>query len=74
MNDIWRKVNVNLVLVKGLEKMKFLQEHLLNVEELESAPAFKYLNDCHHEWCDVKHGIWCARRKVHELRHFDMSH
>ena len=70
MNDIWRKVGVNLVLVKGLEKAKFLQEHLLNVEEMEGVPAFKHLSECRNDWCDVKHGIWCARRKVHELKRY----
>ena len=70
MNDIWLKVGENLVLVKGLEKVKFLQEHLLNVEEIEGVPAFKHLPECKNDWCDLKHGTWCARRKVHELRRF----
>lgn len=73
MDDIRRKVRDWPVLVKGNQKVQFLQQHLYHVKEIEGLPALKYLNNCPQDWCDYKHGVNCARRKVHEIRiHNDM--
>jgi len=74
IDDIWRKVKVDNVYVKGLEKKQFLEQHLFSVLELHFMPSFKDLNETLHEWCDVKHGIWCARRKVNELKRYVDTH
>ena len=72
MMDIARKLRSDTVFITGNEKFKFISNLFPspNFVEIEHMPAFKNLNDCVHEWCQVKHGNHCARRKVHELRHF----
>src|ERR1700721_2277428 len=70
MQDIERKLGCDTVYVKGGEKYDFINRLLQSVTliELEHVPAFKYLNSCMHERCEVKHGNHCARRKVYELK------
>src|SRR5271154_2840065 len=72
MMDIARKLKCDTVYIKGNEKYKFISNMFLSPKfvDLENVPAFKYLNNCDHERCSVKHGNCCARRKVYELHHF----
>src|ERR1700727_1332120 len=71
MWDIQSKVKCVTVYVKGKEKRDFISGLLPGAQilELQYVPAFKHLNSCTHEKCDVKHGNHCARRKVYELKH-----
>lgn len=71
--DIQLKINSNdKVYAKGTEKSLFLQKWLPQLKEsVWISPPFKKLNMCHNELCELKHGIFCARRKVHELRFAD---
>jgi hypothetical protein len=71
MWDIQSKVKCDTVYVKGKEKRDFISGLLPGAQilELQYVPAFKHLNSCTHERCDVKHGNHCARRKVYELKH-----
>jgi hypothetical protein len=68
--DIWVHLGGSIAYVKGLEKMRFLQRHLFRVGELHMVPSLKKLNSCISSWCTKRHGKFCARRKVHELRHY----
>jgi hypothetical protein len=68
MDDIFKKVADDTILVKGREKVEYLKTELNNVKEIDWLPSFKYLNNCLHERCTVRHGNCCARRKVHELQ------
>jgi hypothetical protein len=70
MKLICQKVKDNLVFVKGFEKKNFLERYLPRVIDLKMLPSLKYLNSCMTECCDKKHGNYCARRKVHELKYF----
>ena len=71
MQDIENKIGFDTVYVKGLEKCKFISLLLPKASyiELQYVPAFKHLNNCMQERCEVKHGNNCARRKVYELMH-----
>ena len=71
MMDIASKLKYDIVYIKGNEKFKFISSMFPcpNFIELEHISAFKYLNNCMSERCEVKHGNNCARRKVYELRH-----
>ena len=72
LTDIARKLKGDTVYIKGNEKYKFMRQQLPNAKlvELENLPAFRTLNSCLHERCEVKHGNHCARRKVYELLHY----
>jgi hypothetical protein len=72
MMDIARKLRSDPVFIKGNEKWKFISSMFPSPTfiELKDVPAFKSLNSCVHERCEVKHGNHCARRKVYELMHF----
>ena len=74
MRDIIGKVRGSLVYVKGLEKTLFIAQYFTSVAEIDWVPAFKHLNNFPNEVCDVQHGLQCARRKVHELRHAHIRH
>jgi hypothetical protein len=70
IRDIQLKVknDDDLVLCKGAEKTKFLQSWLPEVEDMVwITTPFKQLYYCKSEVCEIKHGLNCARRKVHEL-------
>ena len=71
MMDITRKLRSDTVYVKGREKFEYLRNLFPRpmFVELEDVPAFKNLNNCVHERCQIRHGNHCARRKVYELRH-----
>jgi hypothetical protein len=75
MMDIAQKLRRDNVYIKGSEKYKFISSMFPspNFIELVHIPAFKYLNNCMSDRCEVKHGNNCARRKVHELRHAAMK-
>src|SRR5271163_4527 len=70
MWDITMKVKGCVLYVKGLEKQRFLQNYFPYVSQLDMVPSFKQLNSCTTEWCEYRHGKCCARKKVHELKHF----
>ena len=70
MDDIYKKIEHQIMFVKGVEKTKFLIDNGFHAKELQSVPAFKRLNNCLSECCVYPHGMYCARRKVHELKHF----
>lgn len=70
IHDILNKVNSGILFVKGLEKQRFLELYFPYVSQLNMIPSFKHLNSCHTEWCEYRHGKYCARRKVHELKYF----
>jgi hypothetical protein len=70
MDDIYNKTAYCTIYLKGLEKTKFLKDIHFHVKELESVPAFRKLNNCLSQCCNYSHGVFCARRKVHELKHF----
>ena len=72
MIDIALKLKSDNVYIKGDEKLKFINRILpsVNFIELENIPAFKNLNNCFHERCNVRHGNHCARRKAYELRYY----
>ena len=70
MDDIYNKAAGCIIYVKGLEKTKFLRDNYFNAKELQSVPSFKNLNNCLSECCNYPHSIYCARRTVHELKHF----
>jgi hypothetical protein len=71
MMDISQKLRHDTVYIKGNEKYKFISSMFPSPTfvELKHIPAFKYLNNCMSERCEIRHGNNCARRKVHELRH-----
>jgi hypothetical protein len=71
MMDIAQKLRCDNVFIKGNEKYKFISSMFPSPTFIELAhiPAFKYLNNCMSERCNVRHGNNCARRKVYELRH-----
>src|SRR5437867_3759034 len=56
--------------VKGGEKTQFLEDEGFEVRNLDFVPSFKTLNECTTDWCEIKHGKSCARRKVHELKRY----
>jgi hypothetical protein len=70
MHDIYNKTANHMIFVKGFEKTMFLNDNYFHAKELQSVPAFKRLTNCLSECCNYSHGIYCARRKVHELKHF----
>src|SRR6266849_8072701 len=70
MEDIRVKVEDRLVYAKGLEKVNFLERELWMVRDLDMIPSFKKLNNCSNQWCELRHGSKCARRKVHEMKHY----
>jgi hypothetical protein len=70
IEDIWKKVGANITYVKGLEKKQFLEKFLFRVGELDMVPPFKKLNAMRLQWCEHRHGIWCARRKVYEIKNY----
>ncbi len=74
MDDIRKKVEDRSVYVKGFEKVQFLQNELWLVHDLEFIPSFKKLNNCYSDWCEYRHGSYCARRKVHELKNYIDTH
>ena len=68
ISDIRKHIKNEKVFAKGVEKTKFLQKWLPQLEDtVWISTSFKKLNNCFSELCKVKHGIQCARRKVHEL-------
>ena len=67
---ICQKVKDEYVFVKDIEKQRFLERYLRHLIDLEMLPSFKYLNSCMSECCSRRHGKFCARRKVHELKYF----
>lgn len=70
--DIILKVKHDAVYGKGTEKVKFLQRWLPQIEEMTwITTSFKNLYNCPSEVCEIRHGINCARRKVHELQYTD---
>jgi hypothetical protein len=71
LEDIAKKLKRDTVYMKGAEKCAYISTLFpyATFIELENIPAFKHLNNCIHERCDVKHGNHCARRKVYELKH-----
>lgn len=70
--DIMAKVKGDAVYAKGSEKVKFLQTWLPQTEEMTwITTSFNKLYNCVSEVCEIGHGLNCARRKVHELRHAD---
>ena len=75
MTDIALKLKTNDVFIKGNEKSQVMSRIFpsANFIELDHIPAFKYLNNCLQERCEVKHGNHCARRKVYELRHYMLN-
>ena len=72
LEDIESKVGTEMVFVKEGKKCKFVKSILpsIQVVPLGYVPPFTQLNDCLHKRCKVKHGNFCARRKVHEIRHY----
>ena len=56
--------------MKGDEKAQFLEDEGFEVRTLDFVPSFKTLNECTTDWCEIKHGRSCARRKVHELKRY----
>lgn len=72
MTDIACKLRTDTVYIKGKEKFEFISSIFPRPKfiELEKVPAFKHLNNCLNERCEVKHGNHCARRKVYEIRDF----
>jgi hypothetical protein len=70
MRFIARKTRNSYVFAKGIDKVRFLERYLPHVVDLEMLPSFKHLNSCMSECCDKYHGKYCARRKVHELKHY----
>jgi len=68
MDNIRKKVEDRSVYAKGLEKVLFLQNELWLVHDLDFIPSFKKLKNCHSDWCEYRHGSYCARRKVHKLK------
>jgi len=70
IGDIMAKVRGYCVFCKGLEKQRFLENYLPYVAQLDMVPSFKQLNSCMTEWCEYRHGKFCARRKVYELKHY----
>jgi hypothetical protein len=73
MDDIFAKVGSNKVYVKGLEKFAYLSRWIPNVIEIDWLPSFSTMNECRNEVCSVKHELYCARRKVHELQRADAA-
>ena len=71
MMDIARKLCSDTVFIKGPEKFEFIHRMFPRPKfvELQDVPAFKNLNNCVSERCEMRHGKHCARRKVYELRH-----
>ena len=69
MRFISRKTKTSYIFVKGLAKQRFLERYLPHVVDLEMLPSFKQLNSCMSECCE-RHGKYCARRKVHELKYY----
>ena len=61
------------VYIKGFEKFTFLRPHITNLRQMPESPSFDSMNNCMCEMCDAKHGKYCARRKVHELRYYDYN-
>src|ERR1700722_8089262 len=73
--DIKEHIKTDKVFAKGDEKTKFLQKWLPQLEDaVWITTPFKNLNSCFSEWCNIKHGIHCARRKAHELMKADKIH
>jgi hypothetical protein len=73
ISDIILKVKRDAVYCKGPEKAKCLRTWLPHIEEMTwIATSFKKLYNCTAEVCDIKHGLNCARRKVHELHYIDV--
>ena len=70
MNDIVKKIGYSISYTKGNEKQCFLENYLPYVAQLDMVPSLKYLNSCLTEWCEYRHGKYCARRKVYELKHY----
>jgi hypothetical protein len=70
MDDIHKKTAHHTIFTKGLEKTRFLKDNYFDAQELQSLPPFNMLNNCMSECCNYSHGAYCARRKVHELKHF----
>ena len=70
MRAISQKVQDDYVFVKGIDKVRLLERHLQHVVDLEMLPSFKYLNCCMLECCSKRHGKFCARRKVYELKNY----
>lgn len=71
LDDIFYKVGSANLCIKGSEKKQFLEKQgFITVHEIEGIPSFKVLNECMGEWCEIRHGKWCARRKVNELKRF----
>jgi hypothetical protein len=70
--DIQQRIKNDTVLCKGLEKTKFLEKWLPQIQDAEwITTSFNKLNNCYNEMCDNRHSIHCARRKVHELMYAD---
>ena len=70
IGDIASKVKGGIMYVKGLEKQTFLENYFPYVSQLDMVPSLKTLNSCITEWCEYRHGKYCARRKVHELKFY----
>ena len=71
LEDIAKKIKRDTVYMKGAEKCAYISSLFPTATfiDLVDIPAFKHLNNCIHERCDVKHGNHCARRKVYELKY-----
>jgi hypothetical protein len=65
----------DVVYAKGPQKVVFLRQWIPQIKDMTwlNTP-FKKLYNCINEVCDKKHGLNCARRKVHELRYVDCMH
>jgi len=74
LEDIESKVCVDMLFVKAGKKYEFVKSIFpsIRVIPLSGVPPFTQLNDCLHTRCEVKHGYFCARRKVHEIRHYSL--
>src|SRR5277367_4155917 len=70
MRAVSQKVQDEYVFVKGSEKVRLLERYLRHVVDLEMLPSFKYLNCSMSECCSRRHGKFCARRKVYELKNY----
>ena len=73
MQQIHKKVGSCEVYIKGYEKFCFLKDYIPNLIEMHTSPSFETMNNCLSSVCDVLHGKYCARRKVHELRYIDYN-
>ena len=60
-------VGSDIVYVKGSNKEEFLSGWFPHVCDLINAPSFKEMNKCLDRCCNLRHSIWCAKRKVYEM-------